>query len=106
MKKENFNQRCYKLLKKVPRGKVTTYAEIARALRSRAFRAVGQAMGRNPDAPRVPCHRVICSDGRLGGYSGGIKKKIKLLHKEGVLVENGRIKELKKHLYHFGSTAN
>ena len=55
---DTFSERCYKLLLKVPKGKVTTYRDLAHALDTKAYRAVGQAMNRNPRAPIVPCHRV------------------------------------------------
>ena len=84
-----FSERCYKVLKKVPRGKVTTYQEIAHALNTKAYRAVGNAMNKNPYAPKVPCHRVVKSDGSLGGYSGGLKKKKKLLELERKVAHSG-----------------
>jgi len=74
-------------LKKIPRGKVKTYSEVAKAIgKPLAVRAVANAIGKNPLAPQIPCHRVIRSDGSLGGYSGkgGIKTKRLLLKKEGV----------------------
>lgn len=86
-----FNEKCYEVLRKVPRGKVTTYGEIARALKSKGYRAVGNAMHSNPHAPRVPCHRVVCSDGKIGGFASGTAKKIEMLEKEGIVVENGRV---------------
>mgnify|MGYP001603708645 CR=1 FL=1 len=95
---KSFNERCYTLLRKVPKGKVTTYKEIARALRTKAYRAVGNAMNKNPHAPRVPCHRVVKSNGVVGGFASGTKKKIKMLKKEGVEIVNGKI-NLKKYLY-------
>ena len=98
--KKSFHERCYKILKKVPRGKVTTYKEIAKAMKSRAYRAVGTAMNKNPYAPKVPCHRVVNSDGRVGKYASGTKKKIAILKKEGVQVINGKV-DLKKYLYKF-----
>ena len=98
MVKMNFNERCYKVLKKVPKGKVTTYKEIANALNSKAYRAVGTAMNKNPYAPEVPCHRVINSDGRIGGFASGTKNKLKLLKKEGIIIENNKI-DLKKYLF-------
>lgn len=58
MKHQSFNSRCYELLRKVPRGKVITYKALAQALKTKAYRAVGNAMNRNPHAPEVPCHRV------------------------------------------------
>jgi len=65
---------------KIPKGKITTYSEIAKKIGSpKAARAVGNALSKNPFAPDVPCHRVIRKDGKLGGYSKGIKEKLKLL---------------------------
>ncbi len=86
-----FDERVYALCRQVPRGKVTTYAAIARALDSRAYRAVGGALRRNPYAPHVPCHRVVGSDGRLTGFAGGLPEKKRMLESEGVAVENGRV---------------
>jgi len=99
----NFNQRCYNLLKKVPRGKVTTYKAIANKLNTKAYRAVGQALNKNPNPIKVPCHRVINSNGKLGGYSKGIKKKIQLLKQEGVEITRagGRDKNYKIDLKKF-----
>ena len=98
----DFQKKVYKILKKVPKGKVTTYGKIAEKLNSSA-RAVGQALKRNLSAPEVPCHRVVCSDGSLGGYQGKMnsKKKINLLKKEGIIVENNKIKEFEKKLFRF-----
>ena len=96
--KKSFNERCYKILKKVPIGKVTTYKALAHALNSKAYRVVGNAMKKNPRAPGVPCHRVINSDGSIGGFAGGTKKKIQLLKKEGIEIKKGKI-DLKKYLY-------
>ena len=88
----SFAEHVYRELVKVPRGKVTTYKELARAIGApRAYRAVGNALNKNPHAPRVPCHRVVASDGSLGGYAGGRKKKISLLAKEGVRIDRGRV---------------
>jgi len=94
----NFNEKCYKVLRKVPKGKVTTYGEIARALESKGYRAVGNAMNKNPYAPEVPCHRVVGSDGSMTGFASGIDKKVKILKAEGVEVENGKI-DLDKYFY-------
>lgn len=93
---KTFRSRIYETLKKVPRGKVTTYKALARAVNSRAFRAVGTAMNKNPYAPKIPCHRVINADGKVGGFASGTKKKIQMLRKEGVEIKNGRI-DLKKY---------
>ena len=88
---KSFNERCYKLLRKVPRGKVTTYKALAEALGTKAYRAVGNAMNKNPHAPEVPCHRVIKSDGEIGGFASGTDKKMALLIKEGIEVKDNRI---------------
>lgn len=94
----SFREEGYRILKKVPSGKVTTYKEIARALNSRAYRVVGSAMNKNPFSPEVPCHRVVNSDGKVGGFAKGKNAKIKMLEKEGVEIINGKI-NLKKYLY-------
>lgn len=98
----NFNERCYKLLSTVPSGKITTYKALAEALGTRAYRAVGNAMNKNP-YPRdiVPCHRVVNTDGRLGGYAGRTEEKIKRLQVEGIEVENERVVGFKEKLYKF-----
>ena len=95
-KNNSFNERCYEILKKVPKGKVVTYKQIALALNSKAYRAVGNAMNKNPYSPIVPCHRVIKSDGGVGGFGSGVHKKIKMLRNEGVEIVNGKI-DLRKY---------
>ena len=93
---KSFYEKVYEVARKIPKGKVSTYKEIARALNSKAYRAVGSAMNKNPYAPKVPCHRVINSDGRIGGFASGTSAKIKMLKAEGVEVINERI-DLKKY---------
>mgnify|MGYP001231649432 CR=1 FL=1 len=86
LKGTKFQIKVWKYLVKIPKGKVKTYKEVAIAIKSpKSARAVANACGKNPYAPKVPCHRVIRSDGSIGGYSssGGIKTKKKLLKKEG-----------------------
>lgn len=81
-----FYQKVWKICMEIPPGEVRTYKWIATKIGNpKASRAVALALKKNPFAPYVPCHRVIRSDGRLGGYSGngGIKRKIELLKKEG-----------------------
>lgn len=83
----NFQKKVWLALCKIPKGTVVTYAALAKTIgRPRSVRAVANAVGANPFAPGVPCHRVIRTDGTLGGYSGrgGIKTKKTLLLKEGV----------------------
>lgn len=87
----SFQNKVYELCKKVPKGKVTTYRDIAHALNTKAYRAVGTALNKNPYAPKVPCHRVINSNGNLGGFASGLKNKIKLLKKEGIEIKNNKI---------------
>ncbi len=102
--KVNFDNKVYRLVSKIPRGYVSTYRDIAKALHTTAYRAVGQALKRNPYAPIVPCHRVVSSDGRIGGFMGktkgeSISKKIRLLRKEGVEIKNNKILDFKKVLF-------
>jgi len=97
----NFTDRCYALLKLVPKGKVTTYKEIAKALDSKAYRAVGQAMAKNKKIIKIPCHRVVKSNGEVGKYALGEPKKILLLKEEGLTVEKGKIKDFANKLFRF-----
>lgn len=107
MKSKSFNERCYAALRKVPAGKVTTYAELATYLGSRAYRAVGNAMNRNPYAPEVPCHRVVRSNGEVGGFAHGTEAKIKMLKREGIVISAGKVDGLDNFLHRFpkGSAA-
>ncbi len=97
--KNSFSERCYALLKTVPKGKVTTYQSLAHALGTQAYRAVGTALHHNPYAPNVPCHRVVNANGDLGGFASGPKKKIALLRQEGVLVKGGKIVDFEKKFF-------
>ena len=99
--KTKLDERVYSFITKIPAGKVTTYKLVGNSLRTIAYRAIGQSLRRNPSAPRVPCHRVVCSDGSLGGYCGdmGSKRKIALLKKEGVIVSSGKIFDFEKKLW-------
>jgi len=89
LKGTKFQIKVWKYLIKIPKGKVKTYKQVAIGINSpKSARAVANACGKNPYAPKVPCHRVIRSDGTLGGFSspGGTKTKKKLLKKEGFLL--------------------
>ena len=88
----NFNEKVWALTARIPAGQVRTYAWIARELGSKGYRAVGNALNRNPYAPAVPCHRVVGSNGSLTGFAGGIEMKRKLLAGEGVEFNNGKVK--------------
>jgi len=81
---DGFTARVWREIAKIPRGEVRSYARIAKALRNpNAARAVGQACGCNPVPLVIPCHRVVASDGGLGGFSGGLRFKQRLLELEG-----------------------
>ena len=80
----NFSEQVYTVVKKIPKGKVLTYKEVAKRVgKPRAYRAVGNILNKNTD-PKIPCHRVICSDGQVGGYNRGSLLKRKILKREGV----------------------
>jgi methylated-DNA-[protein]-cysteine S-methyltransferase len=101
-----FAQKVYQLTKKIPKGKVTTYKALAQALNTKAYRAVGQVLKKNPFAPQVPCHRVIRSNGTIGGFNGkssgkNIQKKINLLKKEGVKFFGKKVKNFNKSYFSF-----
>ncbi len=96
----------YELLKTVPKGSVTTYKALAEALGTKAYRAIGQFMRNNPYAPQVPCHRVVASDGTIGGFKGKtggreIQEKIALLTHEGVRIKNNRVVDFGRICYTF-----
>ncbi|MCX6710678.1 MAG: MGMT family protein [Candidatus Woesearchaeota archaeon] len=97
----HFQKKVYFITRKIPKGRVTTYGEIARAMRTKGCRAVGNALHRNPFPIIVPCHRVVKSDGSIGGFASGARNKIKLLRKEGVKIRNGRIITFEKKLFKF-----
>ncbi len=79
-----FQEKVFDIVKKIPKGKVLTYKEIAKLIgKPKSFRAVGNALHKNYD-PNIPCHRVIRSDGKTGGYNRGSEKKRELLKKEKV----------------------
>ena len=89
MKGTKFQIKVWKYLKKIPKGSVKTYKDVAIAINQpKAARAVANACAKNPYAPKIPCHRVIRSNGALGGYSGkgGIKQKLRLLRSEKVAI--------------------
>jgi len=82
----------YEIVKKIPKGKVLNYKQVAQLTGfPRAWRAVGNILNKNPDPKTIPCHRVIKSDGKIGGYKNGVKKKIALLKKEGLKIKKRRL---------------
>lgn len=103
---KTFTDKVYDRLRKVPKGRVTTYKEIAHALRSIAYRAVGQAMKRNNYKSLVPCYRVVAASGWIGGYDGkksgiAIKKKMKKLRNEGIKFHGEKVRNFEKVLFRF-----
>ncbi len=90
----NLYEYFYRLVMQIPRGRISTYGALANALGDiRAARACGVMLSQNPDPPRIPCHRVVMSDGSLGGFTHpqGLKRKIELLRNEGIRIANGKV---------------
>ena len=99
----SFSDKVLGLTKKIPKGKVTTYKIIAEQFKTKAYRAVGNALRNNKKPIIIPCHRVIQSDGSIGGYCGSnnSKKKIAIFKKEMIPIKNNMVINLKKYLYSF-----
>ncbi len=102
----SFDEKVWKLMERIPKGKVTTYGLIAKELNTKAYRAVGNACRKNPYAPRIPCHRVVRSDGSVGGFAGKtsgptVIRKIRLLKRENVDIKNGKVTDFGKVLFRF-----
>ena len=97
----NLEHEVYEKLLQVPKGKVTTYSELAKAVGLKnGQRAIGRIMNKNPFPVIVPCHRVILSNGKIGGYAWGEKIKTNMLSKEGIKIKNGKILDSDK-IYRF-----
>ena len=98
----NLEQKVYKKLLEVPKGKITTYGQLAKAVGLKnGQRYVGQVMKKNPYPVIVPCHRVVNSDGKIGGYAYGDQVKKTMLNQEGIKIQDGKILEFKKTLHEF-----
>ena len=89
----DFAHAVYAKLITIPKGKVTTYAALARSVGTSAYRAVGTAMKNNPYMPEIPCHRVIKTDRSIGGFNGGEPLKLAMLKKEGIKIIDGKVEE-------------
>ncbi|MBF6058339.1 MGMT family protein [Thiomicrorhabdus sp. HH1] len=98
---ESFNQRCYRLIERVPPGKICTYSDVAHALGGKAYQAVGNAMANNPHPITTPCHRVVKSNGEIGNYAFGIEAKKTLLEKEGIVIHDNKIEHFEEVRYRF-----
>lgn len=95
-------EKVYKKLLEVPKGKITTYGELAKAIGLKnGQRVIGKIMNKNPYPVIVPCHRVIKSDGKIGGYAWGEKVKAKMLSNEGIKIKNGKILDVEKSIHRF-----
>ena len=98
----NLQQKIYKKLLEVPKGQITTYGELAKAVGLKnGQRAVGKIMNKNPYPVIIPCHRVVMSTGKIGGYAYGKPVKTKMLNDEGIEIQNGKIVELENKIYRF-----
>jgi len=96
-----FARHVYRQCRRIPRGRVTTYGDLAASLgQPGSVRAVGQALHRNPFAPQVPCHRVVRQNGEVGGYASGSAAKKKRLRAEGITILKNRL-DLKKYRFYF-----
>ena len=98
----NLDQKIYKKLLEVPKGQITTYGELAKAVGLKnGQRIIGKIMNKNPYPVIIPCHRVVMSTGKIGGYAYGEQIKINLLNDEGIQIKNGKILDLKNRIYRF-----
>ncbi len=98
----NLEQRIYKKLLEVPKGQITTYGELAKAVGLKnGQRTIGKIMNKNPCPVIIPCHRVVMSTGKIGGYAYGENIKTKLLNDEGIQIKNGKIMDLENKVYRF-----
>ena len=98
----NLEEKVYKKLLEVPLGKVTTYGELAKSIGLKnGQRIIGRMMNKNPYPVIIPCHRVVKSDGNVGGYAWGEKVKSTMLTKEGIKIKNRKIIDMEKNIYRF-----
>lgn len=95
-------KKIYRKLLQVPSGKITTYKELASSVGlQNGQRVIGQIMKKNPFPVIIPCHRVVKSNGEVGGYAYGINIKKSMLVKEGILIKNNKIKNFQKTFFRF-----
>jgi len=98
----NIEQMVYKKLLQVPKGQITTYGELAKAVGLKnGQRAIGRIMNKNPYPAIVPCHRVVNSNRKIGGYVYGVDVKTNMLTKEGIEIQNGKILDFEKRIFKF-----
>ena len=98
----NLDEKIYKKLLQVPKGQITTYGELAKAVGLKNGQiVVGKVMNKNPYPVIIPCHRVVMSTGKIGGYAFGKNIKTNMLNDEGIKIQNGKIIDLKNKIYRF-----
>ncbi len=98
----NLDEKIYKKLLQVPKGQITTYGELAKAIGLKnGQRVVGKVMNKNPYPVIIPCHRVVMSTGKIGGYVFGKNIKTNMLNDEGIKIQNGKIVDLENKIYRF-----
>jgi len=98
----NLDEKVYKKLLQVPKGKITTYGDLAKAVGlQNGQRAIGKIMNKNPYPVIIPCHRVVRSNGTIGGYAFGQDVKTSMLIKEGIKIHNRKILDFGKIIYRF-----
>ena len=98
----NLDEKIYKKLLQVPKGQITTYGELAKAVGLKnGQRVVGKVMNKNSYPVIIPCHRVVMSTGKIGGYAFGKNIKINMLNDEGIKIQNDKIVDLKNKIYRF-----
>lgn len=101
MKNESsFEKNVFDIVKKIPRGKILTYKQIAIIIKKpKAYRAVGNVLNKNKNLITIPCHRVIRSNGQIGGYILGMKEKEGILRRENIEIKNGCVIDINKYLF-------
>lgn len=98
----DFQKQVYSLIKKISKGRISTYGQIARVLgRPNSARLIGRILSKNPHLIKIPCHRVVKSDGQIGGYKLGIRKKAQLLKKEGIKIQRDKILNFNQIIFKF-----
>lgn len=98
----SIDKKIYKKLLEVPEGKITTYGDLAKAVGFKnGQRAVGKIMNKNPYPVIIPCHRVVRSDGKVGGYGYGEDIKINMLKREGIKIKDGKILDWEDTVFRF-----
>ncbi|MBN2087459.1 MGMT family protein [Candidatus Peregrinibacteria bacterium] len=97
----DYQTRLQSLLLKIPKGMVSTYKELAKAMDTRGYRFIGQLLNKNQYPDKYPCYKIVKSDRSLGGFAFGAKDKIRRLKNDGISVKNGKIQDFKNVLFKF-----